>query len=214
MENRAIDLTERTCPPRQHHETISSDVDMSWETRELLSALYKDYYKSLKKIVGRYRLSPMQVEDVLQETFLKAMLHLDTLQNRHAIFPWLCSIARNLCLLELRKARRFIAIESPVNEENERGGYHGALKAEDATASMKFEFSLTLLRGLIENHQHEVRRDVAHRFYVEEQSVKVISEECHMNQNTILSHLRRFRMIVSDAMLAAVEKYDLIQPAH
>ena len=212
MENSAMEITKIS---RVSMNCATRSANTAWpepDEKELLVSLYRNYHKPLKKIVARYRLEDVVIEDILQETFLKAMLHLDKLRNRSAVFPWLCSIAKNLCLLELRKNRRFTltpVLCSSTADDDGSGSYELALKADDVTASMKLEYSLTLLRGMIENHQHAVRRDVARRFYVEEKSVKEIAEECCLNQNTILSHLRRFRGLITDAMLRAADEFDL-----
>ena len=215
MESTAQVFNQTSCPLYQNVSRVSPSLaEASNDKRDTLTALYKNYYKSLRKIVCRYRLEEVQVEDMLQETFLKAMLNIDSLKDRNAVYPWLCSIAKNLCLLELRKNRRFTSLHTPSpfsHGDDEGSGYELTLKAEDTTASMKLEYSLTVLRGMIENHQHKVRRDVARRFYVEEKSVKDISDECQMNQNTILSHLRRFRGIIADAMLTIAEEQDLMK---
>ena len=83
------------------------------------------------------------------------------------------------------------------------------LVADDDFASIHFEHSITLLRQLIQLHEGEPRATVARYFYLDQKSVKEISDALQLNQNTVLSHLRRFRLIVSQAMLQLAEEKGL-----
>lgn len=61
--------------------------------------------------LGRYlqaltRERPL-TEDLVQETFLRAFLHLNSLQSDEAIRPWLYRIATNLALTALKRRSRF-----------------------------------------------------------------------------------------------------------
>ena len=61
--------------------------------------------------------SSIQVEDLLQETFLKAWNHLDSFQDESRLYTWIYSIARNLALDEFRKKKNSIQISQlPVEE--------------------------------------------------------------------------------------------------
>ena len=45
-------------------------------------------------------------EDLLQETFYQALLHIDRFEGRCQIYTWLCQIGKNLWLKELRRRKR------------------------------------------------------------------------------------------------------------
>ncbi len=62
---------------------------------------------------------PSKAEDIVQETFLKAMLHKDQFEGRSAINTWLYRIAYNTALDLLRKRTEDpLPDEDPGNEEN------------------------------------------------------------------------------------------------
>lgn len=64
-------------------------------------------YEEHAKLVYRYLLSlgaPSDMaEDLLQETFYKAMIHMDSFRENAKLSTWLCSIARNEYYQYLRK---------------------------------------------------------------------------------------------------------------
>lgn len=53
-------------------------------------------------------------DDLLQETFLQAIEHIDRFQGRCSIYTWLCEIGKNLWLKELRHNKHFSDI--PIDE--------------------------------------------------------------------------------------------------
>ena len=67
--------------------------------------IYQNYFES----VYRYALSlsgnPQIAEEIAQETFFKAMRTLDQFQGKSSLKSWLCAIAKNLWLSELRKKK-------------------------------------------------------------------------------------------------------------
>ena len=67
--------------------------------------IYREYFDP----VYRYALSltgnALNAEEITQETFFKAMRSLDQFQGRSSLKSWLCAIARNLWLSELRKKK-------------------------------------------------------------------------------------------------------------
>ena len=58
---------------------------------------------------------PLDVEEVLQETFVKAFKSLGRFewQNEDSFYLWLCGIARNVMLIQRKKARRERRLEFP-----------------------------------------------------------------------------------------------------
>jgi RNA polymerase sigma-70 factor (ECF subfamily) len=80
-------------------------------------------------------------------------------------------------------------------------------EVEQAPASEIFELTLfqleehlAVLHDLILNHKDPIRRNVACLFYLEQRSIRDISLILNLKSNTVLSHLRRFRLIVTKAM--------------
>jgi RNA polymerase sigma-70 factor (ECF subfamily) len=170
-------------------------------------ALYKKHFYAVRAVVSRFRFADAAQDDLIQDIFIQAWQNIGSLKESAAFSGWLMTIARNRCLNELRKTKRnvSIAMTDSVGEDND-GQMEIVLAADDETASLHFEHSILLLRQLIELHEGEPRATVARMFYLDEKSVKDIATDLSMNQNTVLSHLRRFRLIVSQAMVKLVEE--------
>ncbi len=74
-------------------------------------AVFQDVYETYGKPVYRFLLSltgdEQLAEELLQETFYQAFLHIDSFEGRSSLFTWLCQIGKNAWLKELRRERRF-----------------------------------------------------------------------------------------------------------
>lgn len=171
--------------------------------------LYKNYYGGVSATVQKFNFCDGAADDLIQDIFLQAWQNLEHLKDPKAFGGWLMTIARNRCLNELRKQKKTIpiAMTDSLNELEEQ--QEVILIADDDFASLHFEQSIALLQELIEQHEGEPRATIARMFYLDHLSVKEISETTRLNQNTVLSHLRRFRLIVSKAMIRLVEEQGL-----
>lgn len=81
-------------------------------------ARFQEVYEQYGKAVYRFLLSltadAEAAEELLQETFYQAFLHIDRFEGRSSLYTWLCQIGKNAWLKECRRNRRFAedAIES------------------------------------------------------------------------------------------------------
>jgi RNA polymerase sigma-70 factor (ECF subfamily) len=97
-------------------------------------------------------------DDIAQETFVKGFSSIDTLRGGDSFGPWIASIARNLCLDQIRvNSRRRELIEQHVREprqmEVDYSGLHQALAElpeEYRTPLMLFYFDGKSARRLAE----------------------------------------------------------------
>lgn len=159
---------------------------------------YLNYEVLVRSIVRQFHFHDAAVDDLVQEIFIKAWKGLDRLDNQAALTAWLKVIARHECLNEIKirkKQRHLVSVECVADE------------VEQAPASEIFELTLfqleehlAVLHDLILNHKDPIRRNVACLFYLEQRSIRDISLILNLKSNTVLSHLRRFRLIVTKAM--------------
>ena len=89
-------------------------------------------------------------EDILQESLMRAFVHLHTFEYKASFSTWFTSIAMNTALMLLRKQKRFprLAIDGPV---------------DDGAESERPEF--------------RDRRDNPEEYYVQQQGVQVLRQE-------------------------------------
>lgn len=61
------------------------------------------YFAFVQRIVRPLASRPSEIEDLVQETFISAFLHLSQLQNLHRFEPWLAAVARSTALMNQRR---------------------------------------------------------------------------------------------------------------
>lgn len=71
---------------------------------------FQEIYETYSRPVYRFLLSLTRnenaAEDLLQEVFYQALLHIDRFEGRSSLYTWLCQIGKNAWLKECRKHRR------------------------------------------------------------------------------------------------------------
>lgn len=82
-----------------------------------IKKLYNEYYTQVFNFIYRMSRDYYLSEDIAQETFLKATLHIGKFDGKCKISSWLCQIAKNLYLDHLRKNKKYNYTE--LNEQIE-----------------------------------------------------------------------------------------------
>lgn len=84
------------------------------ETNDLKGGMPVDFgevYKNSEKKVYRFLLGISQneslAEELTEETFYQAFLHINQFEGRSSIDTWLCQIAKNLYFKEMKRHKRF-----------------------------------------------------------------------------------------------------------
>ena len=76
-------------------------------------SVYQQYalpvYRFLLSLTGEENTA----EELLQETFYQAFLHIDRFEGRSSLYTWLCTIGKNAWLKQCRRTQRF----TPAAEE-------------------------------------------------------------------------------------------------
>ena len=76
-----------------------------------IEKLYNEYFKTVYKYLICLTHNKEIAEDLSQETFCKAIDKIDTFKGKCKISVWLCEIAKNLWLNELKKNKRIVFTE-------------------------------------------------------------------------------------------------------
>jgi RNA polymerase sigma-70 factor (ECF subfamily) len=85
------------------------------EFARLVDAYYTPIFRLALKMLG----DSADAEDVLQNTFLKALQHLPEFEGRSSLSTWLYRIAANEALMMLRKRRPTVPVdENPEEDED------------------------------------------------------------------------------------------------
>ena len=68
--------------------------------------IYKSYGQPVYRFLLRLSGDPDLAEDLLQETFYQALIHIGQFQGRSNLYTWLCQIGKNAWLKECRRRKR------------------------------------------------------------------------------------------------------------
>lgn len=85
------------------------------EFARMVDAYYTPIYRLALRMLG----DSADAEDVLQNTFLKALQHLPAFEGRSSISTWLYRIAANEALMLLRKRRPTLQVDETSDEEDD-----------------------------------------------------------------------------------------------
>ncbi len=87
--------------------------------RAELARVVEAYSGSIYRLANKMLQNPQDAEDVLQETFIKAMRGLPGFDGRSSLSTWLYRIATNEALMALRRRKHVtVSIEEPAEGED------------------------------------------------------------------------------------------------
>jgi len=142
------------------------------------------------------------VEDVVQESFVRAFRSLATLKEPGRFGPWLLTIARNRSLSRLARRRAGSELAEEVQREIEV-----AATEVRATPDPDAGAELELVRRLISELPEGPEKETVHLFYVEGSlSAREIAERLGVGKSAITMRLERFRARVKGRVLAEVAR--------
>jgi RNA polymerase sigma-70 factor (ECF subfamily) len=133
-------------------------------------------------------------EDVLQDSFMKAFVHLKDFQERSSFSSWLTRIAINSALMLLRKKRGHIEISTDAIDDE--FGIHDRCEPRDRADSPESRCARrereVLLKGAIQGLPPLVR-DVVQLSHGEDRSMEEIAQFLGISVPAVKSRLARAR---------------------
>lgn len=79
-----------------------------------MKRIYEEYGKPVYRFLLSLTGSPEQAEELLQETFYQALIHIDRFEGRCSLYTWLCQIGKNAWLKECSRRKRYA--DTPYEE--------------------------------------------------------------------------------------------------
>jgi RNA polymerase sigma-70 factor (ECF subfamily) len=172
---------------------------------DAFAPLYHHYNRLVASIAAHFPLSPQQQEEVCQEVFLIIWEKKEQLVHEQALASWIGTVTRHRCLSELRRMRPMVALED-LSEEVLHARPENRQLSSWESKSWHLELSLRLLQQLIDSHRSPIRRRVAQLYYRDGRSVAAVASDLGLCPNTVLSHLRRFRLVVEKSLVRLLEE--------
>lgn len=167
-------------------------------TQQELEKLYNEAYKSVYWTALSILKNKEDAEDVVQETFITAFEHYDSLEDKSKAVAWIKKIAANKSL-NIVTRRRTINVDDEFLEETEDIG-------EDflPDSIIESEQKRKIIMDIIHNGLSEDTAMTIILFYFDEMSIKEIAEALHIPQGTVLSRLNYAKKKIKKE----VEKYE------
>jgi RNA polymerase sigma factor (sigma-70 family) len=128
--------------------------------------------------IQAFRLPQHDAEDVFQDVFARAYLHLDRLRDDAALRPWLAQTTRRLCIDKLRASAR----EYPAAEEDL------VPAGADDTVSMLDE-ALAVREAMAGTPER--CQEILDRFFARDESYRTIGDALDLAPGTIASRISR-----------------------
>ncbi len=158
--------------------------------------LQKKYRRIINSIIRKMVKNQDDVDDLTQETFIKAFTALSKYNPQFAFSSWIFRIASNNCIDFLRK-NRFQTLS--LSGENESTGDDGVFEIKDTTYLADNPLLKNEKRYIIEqaiNNLPENYRIIINLRHEEELDYNEISERLNIPLGTVKAHLFRARKLL------------------
>ena len=154
--------------------------------------------------LARYLLrNPADAEDAVQECYLRALRHFDTIRGP-AIKPWLLAILRNVCRAEY--ARRSVVelydVKAEAADKSKDAEPLWSQPPETPETAMFRKLDSETLRGLVASLPESFREVIVLR-EIDDLSYREIADIVGVPVGTVMSRLARARSMLRAAWLAA-----------
>lgn len=172
--------------------------------QEAISELYWYSSSELLRVVKVMVKDNDTVNDILQDTYIKAFARLDQLQNPERLIPWLKVIANNTAKDWLKKKKPILFSEMSNQEGMDGLSFVETRESTDIDVNPEMaadEKEVQRLVMEILDQLPEDQRMVVGMFYYEEMPVKDIAETLGVSENTVKSRLVYARKKIKEQVL-------------
>lgn len=107
---------------------------MKIDFEDIYERFFKDVYLFVLAMSGDQSLA----EDITQETFFKALKEVDKFKGNCTVKSWLCQIAKNLYIDDVRRRKKFESVKKSLAEERrtEEGSAESSAVRRDEALSI------------------------------------------------------------------------------
>lgn len=165
----------------------------------LFEIVMRRYNQRLYRIVRSILGTDSDVEDVIQETYLKAYGHLDQFEGRSSFATWLTKIAVYEAMARARKGRRFQPLEVTMGDDESR-----VVELRSTLPDPEQNASQHELKRLIEeavDHLPDSFREVFVMREIEQMNQAETAECLGLKEETVKSRLHRARRRIESHLL-------------
>ena len=170
--------------------------------------LIERYQERLFGLVRHYTKSAVEIEDIVQDTFIKAYRKLESFQHQSSFSTWIYRIAVNTALDFLKRSGRnpVQAVEDPELAGGGAGGGGGAGHLAAPDANLEREEIAEITRRVLDELP-EIFRTVLVLREFEDLSYQEMADVLSISIGTVESRLFRARARFKDALLRLYPEY-------
>lgn len=170
--------------------------------KRLMEKYQKPLYYHVLKMVKNHE----QVEDIVQESFMKAFSNLSSYNTNYAFSTWMYRITTNHTIDHLRKRKlQTTSIDEPV-------------RAKDGEMQIQIVGGAETDRKIIRKERKKIVSDAIHNLpekyrevivmrHLEEMSYQEISDELDLPLGTVKAHIFRAREMLYKALIDKKDKF-------
>jgi RNA polymerase sigma-70 factor (ECF subfamily) len=175
------------------------------ESSKLFKTLYDEYFNLIFIICMKYtNQNRDDAYDAVQNTFMKAYLHMDDVRDKLAYKSWLVAIAVNEGKNYLKSKIRGRGLIEKFHLFSDLMANNDYDKSNCEENNNKM---IEKIRDYIKNIENPDTQLIVEMFYIKEKKTKEISKELNINISTITTKLNRFRSRLSkDLMITLMNK--------
>jgi RNA polymerase sigma-70 factor (ECF subfamily) len=193
-------LTLVTTGPAQDAELVAQALAGGAGRLEAEQQIYRKYRQAVHRLVSSFSdLDADEVEDVVQESFVRAFRSLRTLKEPERLSSWVFTIARN-------RARSHLTARSTyrrASEEATQAQELGQTAAPAPSDEWEREAALRTVREVIAALREGPEKETVRLFYLEGRlSAREIAQQMGVGKSAITMRLERFRAKVKAQLVA------------
>ena len=177
---------------RSHEISYNIDMSGSQPKTDATNVISSEYVDGLYRYAMAITRNRADAEDLVQETYVRALEAVERLRDDSNIQGWLFTILRNLWFNQLRKRRNSLAIVE-MDGDSEAGN------ARDAYAILASSEDGVIVRSAIDDLPIEFREVILLREF-EELSYQEIADVLGCPAGTVMSRLARARTKLRTAL--------------
>ncbi len=158
------------------------------------SKLVELYRNKIQKLGYRMLMNTPDTEDIVQETFIRVYLNLNTYDENQKFSTWVYRICRNACIDLLRKRKNTVSLDSEL--EDGTTYYHKLSITEDSPEfiALQSEVKVQIHKAL--EKLPEKYLTVIQLYYFDELSLQEISDTLCIPITTVKTRIHRGRKLL------------------
>src|ERR1700722_6661556 len=172
----------------------------------VLEEIWKTHFRQILRITEKITNNREDAEDALQESFLRAHVHLHNFDGRSSIKTWLTRIAINSALMIVRKrvnAPRLLSIDDPTGSGADSPGLDPADRAPSPEARVTKLEQQQIVRQAIGSLRPSLRQPLALQT-AEERSTREIAETMSLSISATKARIFQAKAALRKSLKAKV----------